>query len=75
MCHVHIPLPYNFILCRVCVLCLFCAHYLHHSSLLDVSTTVFLLLFIDDSIASFHYGNWRAKGHVMWILTYQQAAW
>jgi len=22
-----------------------------------------------DSIASFHYGNWRAKGHVMWTLT------
>jgi len=28
-----------------------------------------------DSIASFHYGNWRAKGHVMWTLTNQQAAW
>ena len=28
-----------------------------------------------DSIASFHYGNWRAKGHVTWILTNQQAAW
>jgi len=24
---------------------------------------------------AFHYGNWRAKGHVMWILTNQQAAW
>jgi len=22
-----------------------------------------------------YYGNWRAKGHVMWILTNQQAAW
>jgi len=28
-----------------------------------------------DSIASFHYGNWRTRGHVMWILTNQQAAW
>jgi len=25
--------------------------------------------------ASFHYGNWREKGHVMWILNNQQAAW
>ena len=22
-----------------------------------------------------HYCNWRAKGHVIWILTNQQAAW
>ena len=27
-----------------------------------------------NSIAFFHYGNW-AKGHVMWVLTNQQAAW
>jgi len=27
-----------------------------------------------DSIASFHYGNWRAKGHVMSILTNWQTA-
>ena len=25
-----------------------------------------------DSTVSFHYGNWRAKAHVMWILTNQQ---
>jgi len=30
---------------------------------------------VDGFHGMFHYGNWRAKGHVMWVVTNQQAAW
>ena len=46
--------------------------------LLIIQVAQYMIMVLKVAIDGFHsifHGTWRAKGHVMWILTNQQAVW